>query len=324
VSARGCAGGDMEREANYVAVGVFVLLLATMGSLFVYWYSASREHRDYRRYEIYFDGSVFGLSEGSQVRYLGVDIGRVRHIRLDSRAADRVQVIVDVDAITPVSARTLARLSLQGVTGLLFIDLQQQQPGMTYRRILESVPSQQYPVIRSVRSDFDVFVSSLPDLTTRVGELVARATALLSDRNIAAISNLAQNLDRAGATLPATTRDAAQTVADLRATARDAREIAVGLRTAMKTAGPDLATGMQRLRAAADNMAAASARLDALIEENRAGVRGFTQDTLPQAEALARDAREAVREFQELVRSLRENPSNILYQPASAGAEVPR
>ena len=29
------------------------------------------------------------------------------------------------------------------------------------------------PVIRSARSDFDVFVSSLPDLATRVGELVA-------------------------------------------------------------------------------------------------------------------------------------------------------
>ena len=165
----------MEREANYVAVGVFVLLLATMGGLFVYWYSAAREHRDFKRYEIYFDGSVFGLSEGSQVRYLGVDIGRVRYIRLDRRAADRVLVIVDIDSTTPVSARTLARLSLQGVTGLLFIDLQQQQPGLAYRRILESVPSQQYPVIRSMRSDFDDFVSSLPELATRVGELVGRA-----------------------------------------------------------------------------------------------------------------------------------------------------
>lgn len=314
----------MEREANYVAVGVFVLLLATMGGLFVYWYSAAREHRDFKRYEIYFDGSVFGLSEGSQVRYLGVDIGRVRYIRLDRRAADRVLVIVDIDSTTPVSARTLARLSLQGVTGLLFIDLQQQQPGLTYRRILESVPSQQHPVIRSMRSDFDDFVSSLPELATRIGELVGRATSLLSDRNIAAVSNLAANLDRAGATLPATARDAAQLIADLRATAADAREITAGLRTAMNTAGPDLAAAMQGLRAAADRMASASARLDTLVEENRADVRGFTHETLPELQALARDARDAAREFQELTRGLREDPSRILYQPASAGVEVPR
>lgn len=314
----------MERDANYVAVGFFTLLLIVLAGFFVYWYSASGEYRNYKRYEIYFDGSVFGLSVGSQVRYLGVDIGRVRYIRLDKRAADRVQVIVDIDSDTPISDETLARLSLQGVTGLLFIDLQRQQPDLRNRRILESVPSQQYPVISSMRSDFDDFVSSLPELATRIGELVGRATLLLSDRNIDAISNLAANLDRAGATLPETARDTAQMVADLRATAADAREIAASLSDAMRTAGPDLAAGMQRLHAAADKLSSASARLDALIEENRGDIRSFTHETLPQVQALTRDARDAAREFQELVRSLRQNPSQILYKPASSGVEVPR
>ena len=88
----------MEREANYVAVGAFVLLVVTMAALFVYWYSDGRDQRNYTRYEVYFDGSVSGLTEGGQVRYLGVDVGRVVRIRVDQRAADRVQVIVDVDA----------------------------------------------------------------------------------------------------------------------------------------------------------------------------------------------------------------------------------
>ena len=48
----------MEREANYAAVGAFVLIVALLGALFVYWYSDTREHRDYNRYEIYFTGSV--------------------------------------------------------------------------------------------------------------------------------------------------------------------------------------------------------------------------------------------------------------------------
>ena len=51
----------MEREANYAAVGAFVLLVTLVGALFVYWYSDSREHKVFRRYEIYFDGSVSGL-----------------------------------------------------------------------------------------------------------------------------------------------------------------------------------------------------------------------------------------------------------------------
>ena len=74
----------MEREANYVAVGAFVLLVLAMAILFVYWYSDARDQRTFKRYEIYFDGSVSGLAVGGQVRYLGVDVGRVVRINRPS------------------------------------------------------------------------------------------------------------------------------------------------------------------------------------------------------------------------------------------------
>ena len=67
----------MEREANYTAVGAFVLLVVIMAGLFVYWYTGNSEQRSYTRYEIYFDGTVSGLEVGGTVRFLGVDIGRI-------------------------------------------------------------------------------------------------------------------------------------------------------------------------------------------------------------------------------------------------------
>ena len=106
----------MDRDANYVAVGAFVVLVLAMATVFVLWYSHARERREYERYEVYFAGSVSGLNEGSTVRYLGVNVGRVARIRLDARAADRVQVLVDLDKSTPVTRDTLARLSLQGLS----------------------------------------------------------------------------------------------------------------------------------------------------------------------------------------------------------------
>jgi phospholipid/cholesterol/gamma-HCH transport system substrate-binding protein len=115
----------MEREANYAAVGAFVLLLTLVGGLFIYWYSDSRDHKTFRRYEIYFGGSVSGLERGAAVRYLGVGVGRVQKLAIDPRDPGRVQVIVDIDSSTPISDKTLAELQLQGVTGLLFIDLKQ-------------------------------------------------------------------------------------------------------------------------------------------------------------------------------------------------------
>ena len=154
----------MEREANYTAVGAFVLLVTTMAALFVYWYAGSADARDYARYEIYFQGSVSGLNRGSTVRYLGVEVGRVVTIRIDKRASDRVQVIADIDAGTPISKNTLASMSLQGITGLLYIDL---LPNADSKRRMDPVPSEQYPVIDSVQSNFDLFLASLPDLVGR-------------------------------------------------------------------------------------------------------------------------------------------------------------
>jgi len=314
----------MEREANYVAVGAFMLLVAIMAALFVYWYSDSREARHYTRYEVYFDGSVSGLSEGGQVRYLGVDIGRVVRIRVDRRAADRVQVLVDIDSSAPISARTLAELSLQGVTGLLYIDLQQQRVGAAQRQLMDPVEGERYPVIRSIRSNFDVFVSSLPEVAGRLGELSTRANRLLSDENIASITRLAQSLDRAGSTLPQMARDAGTLIADLRSTTSEARTVIDKVRVASETAAPDLAAALTRLRATADHLATASNQLDGLIADNRQAIGGFMHQGLPEIEALARDGRAAAREFQELSRSLKQNPSQLLYEPLAGGVEVPQ
>ena len=93
-----------------------------MAGMFIYWYSEGRDRHSYVPFEIYFTGSVTGLSEGGSVRYLGVDVGRVRRIRLDRRSAERVQVIADIDESAPIDRNTTAQLSLMGVTGLLYID----------------------------------------------------------------------------------------------------------------------------------------------------------------------------------------------------------
>ena len=105
-------------------------------------------------------------------------------MRVDPRDASRVQVIVDIDSSAPVSGKTVAELSLQGVTGLLYIDLISNTGN---RRLTNAVPSEKYPVIRSARSNFDVLLSSLPELVGLANEVVERANLLLSDENIAAV-----------------------------------------------------------------------------------------------------------------------------------------
>ena len=71
----------MEREANYLAVGTFILLVLGMGDrISCSGTTDANDGREYEVYEIQFAGSVSGLDRGSPVRYLGVDVGRVRRL----------------------------------------------------------------------------------------------------------------------------------------------------------------------------------------------------------------------------------------------------
>lgn len=311
----------MEREANYAAVGAFVLLVVAMAVLFVYWYSDSVDRRDYTRYEIYFDGSVSGLSRGSPVRYLGVDVGRVVTMRVDRRSSARVQVIADIDSEAPVSGRTVAQLSLQGVTGLLYIDLIENRGKLS---VSEPVSSERYPVIASSRSNFDLFLASLPGVVAQANEALNRVNRILSDTNITAVARALQSLDEAAAHLPGTLRGAEAVVAELRTSAQDFGATMAALRTLAEKSGPDVGEALARMRVASEHLASASAGLDRFISENERELRGFARDGLPEIERLLQDARSAAAEFRDLSRNLRENPGQLVYESNYFGVEIPR
>jgi phospholipid/cholesterol/gamma-HCH transport system substrate-binding protein len=311
----------MEREANYAAVGAFVLLVIAMAGLFVYWYTDAREHRDFTRYEVYFDGSVSGLTRGAAVRYLGVDVGRVVAMHIDDRNASRVQVIVDIDATTPVSEASVAELSQQGLTGVLFIDLLRFAAGN--KRLLEAVPSERYPVIRSTRSNIDLLLASLPEMVGRASDVLGRFQLLLDADNINSITHAFRNLDATTEQLPETIRDLHALIANLHATSDEFRATAASVRGVTDAAGPQLHDALERIAAVTAHLSSATDNLDQLLRENRGDVRAFTRESLPQVERLLGDSRAAVTEVRDLAHSLRENPSQLLFEKPDQGVTIP-
>jgi len=311
----------MERDANYAAVGAFVLLVALLGALFVYWYSDTREHRDYNRYEIYFNGSVSGLDKGAAVRYLGVGVGRVSELRIDPRDSSRVEVIVDIDSSTPISASTVAELQLQGVTGLLYIDLSEDR---TNKRLAPAVGGLKYPVIRSAPSRFDVFLSSLPELVGTAAEVVKRAERLVNDDNLKAVANALSHIDAASSHLPQTVHDLNALVAELRGATAELGGSARSAHRVIDSVSPDVEAASHRLRAVADNLAHATEQLNQVIAENRQDLRSFTRDGLPEIERFVREGRAAAEDIRALSNSLRENPAQLLYEPPQRGVEIAR
>ncbi len=310
----------MDREANYVAIGAFVLLVIVMAAGFVLWYSDAGDGQAVQRYEIYFDGSVSGLSEGSTVRYLGVAVGRVMRIGIDPRDPGRVRVVADIQESTPIEADTVARLALQGVTGLLTINLQPRTPGAEPAPRIESL---KFPVIPSEQSQFDVLVSSLPDVVAKAGEALDRMNSLLSDRNVAAVEAALANAERASEDLPAAVADARVMFRDMKVAANEMQTTMEGLGALSGTGGEDVKAAAARLREVADTLASTATRLDRLVADSEDNVSRFAEEGLAEFEQLMRETRNAVRSFDELTTSLEQDPSRLIYRPAPAGVEIP-
>ena len=78
----------METKANYLMVGVFVVVMFVGLIGFVLWLGKFQADVAFDRYKVYFSGSVSGLRIGSPVSYRGVTVGEV----VDAVVAGDVEV----------------------------------------------------------------------------------------------------------------------------------------------------------------------------------------------------------------------------------------
>jgi len=310
----------MERDAKYAAVAVFAMLAIAAAVAFVWWYSGHGERRAFVRYEIHFDGSVSGLARGSPVRYLGVDVGRVRSLSIARDNPSRVRVTAEVDSETPVSGATRARLGLLGLTGLLYIDLQQ-DPAADPARVLRE--GQRYPVIPARKGDIEAFVERLPDLLGDTARLVERVEGLLSDENLKAVSATLANVEAASGDLPAVTRSAAELAAELRTTSAEVSALTRSVRAVTDTAGPQVEATLADVRATAEKMSRTADSLERIIAGNEASLAQFAGSGVADLQALAVDLRGASEEVRALARGLRDRPSSLLIEQKESGMEIP-
>lgn len=311
----------MEREANYVAVGAFMIVLIAVAVGFVLWYSKAGDSHSYTPYEINFEGSVSGLNQGSQVRYLGVDVGRVRRMTLDRDNPSRVKVIVEIDDSAPLSAATRASLNMQGVTGLLYINLKQ-APGIDTK---DPPPQgEKYRKIETMNSDFDALLTSLPELVGRATNMVDNINKVFSEQNLVAVTQTLENLRATTQGLPKTATKVSELIDQLKATLAEVNGAAEGIRGIATDSRPQVQHALEAMSTAADNLSQASAQVNKFVNSAEGQVAHLSEHGLFELERLLRDARAAANEFGDLSRSLKQQPSQLLFEKPASGMEIPR
>ncbi len=163
----------METRANFVLIGAFTLAAILGAFAFIMWiagYGASGTHR---HYQVVFDGSVSGLSVGSNVLFNGLKVGEVTDLRFVKD--NPTQVIADIDvtnASAPINANTKAQLETQGLTGTGVVALK----GGEVKGAAELTGNP--PVIPSLPT------ATLADLQTKAGYVLDLANKLLVDNAV--------------------------------------------------------------------------------------------------------------------------------------------
>ncbi|TXF95920.1 MlaD family protein [Massilia arenae] len=117
----------MENRSHALMTGIFTIALLVATVLIGLWFN--RDKTELVPYEIVTTQSIPGLNPQATVRYRGLEIGRVDEIIFDPRVTGQILIRLSVDAASPITSTTFATLGYQGVTGIAFIQLDDERTG---------------------------------------------------------------------------------------------------------------------------------------------------------------------------------------------------
>jgi phospholipid/cholesterol/gamma-HCH transport system substrate-binding protein len=304
----------MENKAHAMAAGIFVVAVTVLLLVLAAWLTRDTGARDV--YEISTRESVTGLQPQAAVRYRGVDVGKVASIGFDSQLPGNVLLRLEIDREAPVTRDTFATLNFQGITGLSYIQLDDNgQPAP--RLVLDDDHPPRIPLkpglLAKLTAKGEVILDRVEQATARVNQLLSddnqrRFSSALDNLGTAAgdASRLAQRLDATIAKrVDPALAEASTTLRSVRKSADEVEKTAVEFgQTARRLNDKDgpmdrLAEGSQALSHAADS---------------------FNTATLPRVNRVTEETSRAVRQLSRAVININENPQSLIF---GAGPVVP-
>ena len=154
----------METDKHYFFEGLFIIVFSIAAALFAVWLGSSGRHDDVI-YRIHFPDSVSGLTAGDTVKFRGIDVGTVKSMTIDPENSRLVRVDVRLRKETPVKTDTRASLTLKGITGVVFIELNGGDPAA--KTLLAVTPKNTMPEIPSEKTGLNAMLDELPKLVKK-------------------------------------------------------------------------------------------------------------------------------------------------------------
>jgi phospholipid/cholesterol/gamma-HCH transport system substrate-binding protein len=246
--------------------------------------------------------AVSGLQPQAAVRYRGIDVGKVVQIGFDPQTTGNVLVRIAIDDKAPITQSTFATLGYQGVTGLAFVQLDDE--GESKERLAGDASN---PPRIPMRAGL---LSKLTDQGTAVlaqaQETMVRVTQLLSPENqtalVATITNLgtaANGINKAADSVDKVAAEARKTLRSLETTSTQIAKTATEATTTTAEFGKSIRHISDKFGDTTEALVATATTLNAT--------------TLPRVHRVSDDTSTTMRQATHVFNAFNDNPQSLIY-----------
>jgi phospholipid/cholesterol/gamma-HCH transport system substrate-binding protein len=302
----------MENRSHALIAGFFTIALLILAIFIAIWLGRDKIQRT--PYEIVTKSAVSGLNLQAAVRYKGIKVGNVTDIDFDDKNPGQLILRLEVIPDTPVTNATFATLAYQGVTGIAFVQLDEDKTAGASVPLAQDGTTQRIPLRPGVMQNLEERGLAI---LTQTEELTRRINSLLDPKNRQTMISAVDNINKAAEAwqalpnklnpsldkLPGLIDQTQNTLNTVSVLSKDASRFTNNLN--------QLST---QLQAADGPIARFNLALDQLSN-------GVTMETLPRIQSLTGEARSSLRSLNRTTENLNDRPQSILFgnPPAAPG-----
>ncbi|WP_296002734.1 MlaD family protein [Rugamonas sp.] len=295
----------MENRSHALMTGFFTITLLIATVLFGLWFNRDRVQRV--PYQMVTTLPVPGLNAQASVRYRGLDVGKVAAIGFDPKVTGQILVTLNINPDAPITKTTYGTLGYQGVTGIAYVQLDDDSTGSPRLATDADNPSR-IPLRPGL---FDQLESRGKLILAQTEDVTARLSTLLSPENqkimLAAFADVSATAD-AYRDLP---RQMQPTIARLPALMEQS-DAALKSVTAFANDATRLTSNLQAPGGAIDKLNGTVDRVGLALDSVTDGLQ---LDALPHVISLSDEARSSIRALKNTANNLNDRPQSILFGP---------
>ncbi|MBC3871693.1 MlaD family protein [Undibacterium oligocarboniphilum] len=313
----------MENRSHALIAGLFTLALIVLATLLAIWLGRDKIQRV--PYIIVTKTAVSGLNLQAAVRYKGIKVGNVTDIDFDARTPGQIILRLEVLPDTPVTRSTFATLAYQGVTGIAFVQLDD-DPQST-QALLQAQADDAPPRIPLRPGTLQTLEQHGLAILTQTEELTRRLNSLLDPQNQKTIISSIDNVNKAALAWQAMPARLEPGLAQLPVLMSETQQTLQSVHHLSDNAA-QLSRSLTQLSDQLQTADGPVARFNTALDQIN---RGIVSDTLPRIQSLAGEARSSLRSLNRTAETLNERPQSLLFGspatppgPGETGFTAPR